>query len=245
MLELEEEFTVEKEIKVPKSQRFRRNYTSDYHKVNGEYPTTWARRVFKKYVNQPYEEAFAYFCTLVPDYQQKWFKSEFDVSRGWWTPYDQYTLDEDNIIRVMEKKQKKGPVTFESFDYKIGYKSKKSGSIIVPKNNWDTRRIIKDYPGQYVEVVISGYIKEFESDKDREYIRLMKEKAKLKNLDKKNKKKEKQKIAYSFLTKEEVQRKAEISTDLIKVKKHGFDKESFRGIEYHGQKRKLKTAQNG
>ena len=248
MLELEEEFTVEEVTKVPKGQRFRRNGRGDYHKVNGDYPSTWARRVIKKYVGKTYEEAFEYFCTLVPDYQQKWFHQEFVLSRGWWTPTDKYELDDNNIIRIVEKETKKGPFIFESYDYKVGYKNNRDKRIYIPKNKWDRSwemSYIKDHPEKYTEFVVSGYKKEFESDKDREYIRLMKEKNKLRKLDGKNKKKEKEKVAYSFLTKEESERRANYERDLaidkVKVQKHGFNDESFKGLEYHGQKRKLKT----
>jgi hypothetical protein len=250
MSELDEEFSIEQVKQLPKSQRFRNlehnmHGTSDYHKVNGEYPTTWARRVMRKYVGKTYEEAFAYYCTLVPDYQQKWFKSEFDLSTTWWrTPSDNFILDENHIIKIKETESKSGPVIFSSYDYKEGHKNRRDGNIVVPKKWWDDQgemRYVRMFPERYDTVVVSGYSKEFESEKDREYIRLTKEKAKLQKLNKKIEKKEKAKVDYSFISKEEAQRKAEIATDLIKVQKHGFDEESFKGIEYHGQKRKLKT----
>ena len=90
----------------------------------------------------------------------------------------------------------------------------------------------------FIKIVICGYSKEFESKKDKEYIRLMKEKAKQKKLFDKYYKKEKRKKDYSFLTDDEKRKIEERQTDLIKRDSHGFDDESFKGYWYHGQKRK-------
>ena len=207
MAELDEEFAIKQ---LPKSQRFRLfKISSDYHKVNGEYPQKWARRVLRKFVGKTYDEVFAYFCTLVPDYQQKYFIEELKLSQGYWTPDNKYVVDE-GIIKIVVKEAKNGLIVFESYDYKIGYKNKRDGSITVPSGRWqngDEMRYINAYPRRYTKVIVSGYTKEFESVKDREYIRLMKEKTKLKKLDEKKKKKEKEKVDYSFISFQEEQKK--------------------------------------
>jgi hypothetical protein len=224
MTELDEELTVEKVVKLTKSQKERYGHgSSDCHKVNGAYPYKWARRVLRKYVGKSYNEAFAYFCTLVPDYQQKFFIEELKLSQGYWTPDNKYTIDDEGIIRIIPKDSNTGPVTFFSYDYAIGYRNRRTGELATTKD-----RYVSIYPERYDKAVVAGYTKEFESNKDREYIRLMKEKTKLKNLDDKKKKKEKEKVDYSFISFQEEQKKREMEVDLMKLKKHGFDEISFR-----------------
>lgn len=58
---------------------------------------------------------------------------------------------------------------------------------------------------------------------------------KLQNIDRKKALRLKE---YSFLSKEEVLLQKEKELDKIKLLKHGFDEESFKGEHYHGQKRK-------
>ena len=223
MIELDEELILGKIKQLSKRQIERyRNGSSDYHKVNGCYPCKWARRTLRKYVGKSYDKAFAYFCTLVPDYQQKFFIQELKLSQGYWTQDNKYVIDNNGIIQIMSKELKSESVVFFSYDYIVGYKSKRTGEVTA------YNRYVDMFPERYDTIIVSGFSKEFESVKDREYIRLMKEKSKLKKLEEKKKKKEKEKVDYSFISFQEEQKKREAERDLIKLKKHGFDETSFR-----------------
>lgn len=83
--------------------------------------------------------------------------------------------------------------------------------------------------------------KQFESKKDKEFIRLMYEKnqaikrsERLLKIEKKNKE-------YSFLSKSELEKLKSKDLDIIKRDSKGFNEESFKGDFYHGRKNKRKN----
>lgn len=201
--------------------------------------------IVKKFIGNDFDKAYSYLCTKLPYYKRHWFTG--NIGNG---KYDKWLIDDNNCIQynpnyyyIKTKPTKK--IYFISIDYTEGWYIKKSRlymtdyefkSIYWSLNYKDP----KLFEHVAIKVVLNGLCKEFDSKKDKEYIRLSKEKQKqIKYYKKLNKKLNKQKI-YSFLTKEEEQLKQEKELDIIKRDSHGFDENSFKYDPYHSNKQKLK-----
>lgn len=218
------------------------------------YPWVKARRVIKKYIGKNYGKAFSEYCGLVKQYEQSTFYDDFFKKHGTYEP--EYIIDKQNRIQINKKRLKQDAerrnrgkeagVSFISIDYRTGYMNKHTGEII-DKNeyyrkshHWDSN-LGHWVNNNYIEVVVSGFAKHFKNDKDPEYIRLMAEYRKQSALYRKMKKKQKSAKSYSFLTRDEIERKKLDALDAQKIESHGFNSDSFKGIEYHGEKRKRKV----
>lgn len=240
-----------------------RNYGNmyDIHKFDhgwhrsdkSDYAWVKAERVIKRFIGKNYGKAFSVYCELVEKYQQNVFYDDFFKKTGRWEP--EYSIDKQNRIQINKAKlrqdaerrakQKERGITFISIDYETGYMHRHTGEIIDKHEyykksyRWD-EGLHQLYNNDYIEVIVSGFAKHFKSEKDPEYIRLNAEKIKQKALYQKIEKKEKRAKAYDFMTRAETERKKLDALDAQKIQSHGFNDESFKGIEYHGQKRKLK-----
>jgi hypothetical protein len=224
-----------------------------YRSDKSDYAWVKAERVIKKFIGKNYGKAFSAYCELVEKYEQNVFYDDFFKKTGRWEP--EYSIDKQNRIQINKAKlrqdaerrakRKERGVTFVSIDYETAFMHKQTGEILSRKDyhsnikfDWGRHAYIQD--NNYVEVIVSGFAKHFKSEKDPEYVRLNAEKIKQKALYRKIEKKEKRAKAYEFMTKDEVKRKKLDALDAQKIQAHGFGEESFKGIEYHGQKRKLK-----
>lgn len=220
---------------------------SDWHYVEDYGPNTIANRVLKKFENKTFDEAFAYYCTLVPKYQQKFFAQQIETeyNRYWRNCY----ILENGIIKKMSPKDKK-IYTFYSDDYTYCYRHKVTGREITKETYW-SERMPKDPHrcySNYVDVVkkdfeikvLTGWSKSFESKEDPRYLRLLREQQKRKKIKENNAWKALKQKVYCFMTKDELEKKKLAKTDELTRDRHGFDKTTFKGIEYHGQKRKRK-----
>lgn len=176
------------------------------HRVDGLYPWDNVKRVLKKYKGKHFDDAFSYFCELVPQYQQKWFLEEFEPKDYYRSRYsDTWYVDKDGLIQVKKAPKNKKPISFASDDYKVEFRHKVTGHKRDDFKEETTRRqrtiyyyehIVTYYygikhekklpkhlqysakPEDFEPVIISGWIKYFKSKKDREYKRLMAEKIK-------------------------------------------------------------------
>lgn len=222
-------------------------FDNPYYKSNkGDYAWVKADRVIKKFLGKSFDKAFSYYCNQVEIYEQFEFLDNFKQHSHWgYSIYpSEYIVDDNGNIQINpeykkrrwhRKKDTSDGVTFESYDYAEGYRHNETGEI---KKNL----IWGDNPRQWTRIVVSGFWKHFDDVNDKEYIRLKREDHQRKELnDRRYKKWARYEKQYSFLTDEEKKLKKEEITDLIKLESHGFDENSFKGIEYHGQKRKLKN----
>lgn len=198
--------------------------------------------VLKKYLGRSFDDAFSEYCKRVPIFKQSDFLEEFTNRR--WRRNANYLIDEngniqfnpDGLIITFHKykeRYRNRPVTFVSADYKTQFIHKRTKQVV---DRHDYFRYT--YPENYIEVIVSGYKKEFESKKDPEYIRLKAEKRKQLKLLKKAEKRVKKEKAYCFLTSSEIEKIKLREESKLKIIKHGFTEESFKGEYYHGQKRK-------
>ena len=224
---------------------------SDYHRVGDYFPSTIRERVIEKFMDKSFDQAFAYFCTLVPKYQQKEFKEgfTFGINKSWRS--SNYEIV-NGIIRKIEHEDYKKPVRFKSDDYTETYQHKVTGHKISDNEYWNRSAYIRTKGSSsngkwmainrddYELITLTGWSQEFESTRDPRYLKLTQERAQRKHLEQKKEDKVKKHRSYCFLTKDELQKKCDISESRLVRDRHGFDKTTFMGIEYHGQKRKLK-----
>ena len=187
--------------------------------------------ILKSHIGKSVDDAFSKYCEKVDIQDQKYFFKEFNEEKQY---YSDYIIDDNKNIQLNSNgwKRKKNRVIFRSFDIKYGWYDIRAKIIV--NAGW---RCVSE---EYIRCIIQGYEKIFESKKDPEYKRLMAEKVKLQRLDKKQKRKERRRQQYSFLTKREIALKND-KEDILKRDRKGFDEESFKGLEYHGQKRKRKS----
>lgn len=203
------------------------------HKVNGVFPYKIINRVIKAYINKPFDKAFSYYCSLVPIYQQHLFIEEFQPKR--WRNNNEYYLDSAGTIKK-RKVYKDKSVTFYSIDYEYRYEYFRNGKQL---REWEFPKSTDER----VCVVIGGYKKTFSSKKDPEFIKLTAEK--MQQLKKIKRERDKQWASkeFVFLTQEEQKIINDREIDIIKRDSHCFNEDSFKGIEYHGQKHKRKDTE--
>lgn len=189
------------------------------HNTGHYSPYTLINRVCKMFLGQHIDEAFSYYCKLVPKYQQKFFLDHINNNRSW--RYETYILDENSNIILNPKYTQKKIYKIYSDDYKIGWK-------YIGKNH-KLKGYIDDAPPYYSQnndweqVVISGHIQYFESRKDPRYIKYHQEKQKKYRRELRQWRKEQKLRQYNFLTKSEQQRILDKESNDIKIIKHGFD----------------------
>lgn len=237
-----------------KLEREKRNwYTakgSSFHKVGDYSPWTIVNRIIKAYVDKPFNDAFSYYCTKVPKYQQYRFLERFENKFSRW--YDDYEIDDDGIIRKVKKDTPKLLHRFYSEDYESAWKNRITGHIISEddynrlRNGYYWWMYRKHTPkvnlAEYDLVTIKGWVKEFSNTGDPEFRRLHSERKKRRGKIDRLDKKEKEKITYSFLTKAERARKKLMEDNELVRDNHGFDETAFIDKHYHGQKRKWKKS---
>lgn len=207
----------------------RRRYWGCY-KIGDYSVWTLVYRVCDSYIGKPFNDAFSYFCTLVPKHLQSIFLDEFDDRH-----YRYYDVDDDGNIQNVKRKHSK-KVYFTSLDYAYDVEYWKDGKVIKP-DWWNGN--CRDYDEKKI-VVTSGYCYEFSSRNDPTFKKLMAEKMQqLKKIHRAWKEVEEEKFwkrQEECIRREKEKEKEENDSN---IQRFGFDaKTSFKGDEYHGQKRK-------
>ncbi len=194
-----------------------------WHKVGDYGPWKIAERVIENNIGKPFDDAFSYYCKLVPIYQQDAFLEEFRPSRYGFT-YKDYIVDGEGLIqRNRDRNKYKGPYTFYSSDFKSEKRHIITGKVKEEYYPWFHKRKNKDEDHMYVDVVISGFSETFESRKDRRFRRLKAEKYKEFLRERKARKKLPDINEHDFrriLKQKELKEREE---NLTKILKHGFD----------------------
>lgn len=192
-----------------------------YHNIGHYSPYQLVDRVCKMYLGQHINDAFSYYCKLVPKYQQKYFLEEFQEKKWRYKPY----ILDNNIIILNRKYKEKKIYKIYSDDYKIGWKyiGKDKFRRFLWKYKIFTERPYSWVIDQYEQIVISGHIKYFESRKDPRWIKYHAEKQKKYKRELRQRRKEDKLRQYNFLTKSEQQLILDKESNDIKIIKHGFD----------------------
>lgn len=99
-----------------------------YHKVNGIWPSDRVRRIIKNNIGKSFADAFSYYCSKVPKYQQKYFLKEFEESNSNYYYYDQYYVDDNGLIQIANSDYKRSKtISIISDDYKTEERHKVTG----------------------------------------------------------------------------------------------------------------------
>lgn len=222
--------------------RWKRSYP--LHPVEGISPYMRTDNILKKFIGKPFSAAFSRYCEQVPVYQQQHFLAEVDpaIDRYLNPTYpNDYYLDAQGLIRKRPQRRYHWyggpPYEVKSVDY-VGEKRHKVTGKVLPEERWKTilpsnwRQV---YPGKteyqaeeiykkdFVEVCVQGWVKFFDSKSDPEYIRLSEDVRKQHRKLHRAKVKEDAAKAYSFLTKQEIERKQLDTGNDLKVVRKGFD----------------------
>lgn len=205
---------------------YRKHYRGNWHIVEGRSPWAISHHIYKKFINKNINDAFSYFCSITPYYMQEYFWryiskniGESSRYRNWYGDNNYYIDEYNNIQKMKGIKPILSPVyvgkrTVIKKEIKYFHKPKKGfarrlAPIIEEKEEIAFTK--KYYPGE------KGYKRYFlERRKHKHY-----------------KEEEKE---YDFNRLKRLKKANELD-NLIRDR-HGFDENSFRGIEYHGGKRK-------
>lgn len=210
-------------------------YGWDHRKYNSKYyygvtDFKKIKYIIENNIGKSFDLTYRYFCKKYPNIRRKYFLDKFEYNYR--RCYFLYYIDgEGDIIKgdPINKRNKK-PVIFKSFDLQT--KPVHKVSLNSPSNYqikwwyWQKDSIKESY----VEIPIKGVYKEFESKKDRLFVRLMYEKnqaikrsLKLKRI---NKALEEESLLHNL---ESSYKKKQLELDIIKRDSHGFDENSFIG----------------
>jgi len=196
---------------------------SDDHRIGDYYPWTIVIRVLDRFIGKHVNKAFSYYCTLVPKYQQEAFWDEIennkDVPAHWYRP--SYYIDKGNNVR--RQRRVSSPRKYVYTD-REDIESKKT-TYFHGRNSKYGRRLA----AVEKKIHLIKYTKKYYQG-TKGYSRYMAEKQQHKMS------KEVIENYYDF-NRIKREKKADDEDELIRDN-HGFDETSFKGIEYHGGKRK-------
>lgn len=204
-----------------------------YHKVNGRNPWQNTYQLLSKFLGKTFSEAQAAVYKALPIYQVDIFERELIVTGNAKYRGRDFYLDKDFLIRKVDKEKKLHYIY--SSDYKA--ESYLAGTDILESS---LSYMDRTFRYNFERKVLSGSELVFESKKDPRYQKLIQESNRLNKKKEKEKKKDKLSKSYSYLTRKETEKLEDLESNLIRLKALGFHEDSFKGMEYHGQKRKLK-----
>lgn len=210
---------------------------SEYHPIDNIYPYKRVHRLIEYGVGKPFDEIFSKYCSQVPRYQQHIFLEEFKPEKKYNYRGIMYYVDDEGLIRKKIKeryswRRKKEKRVFYSDDYKTEMRHKITGKKKPEYSWWDKRTHVNDE--DYEPVVISGWSKEYKTNRDREFMRLKKERfrqyQRQRKLEKEKREKEFLEKLHLIQEKEKERKRLEKERDMTSLIKHGFDPTtSFRG----------------
>lgn len=224
---------IDKVKELPKRQGFRRiknvdwySRKSKYHKVNGKFPYDNIRRLLKDSIGKNVDGVFRKYCKIVPKYQQDEFYDFLNRDMRYFKRFDSFYVDDEKLVQFSKiTNAYKGPYRITSGDVKYESRHKVTGKK-ESEYSWADKKHNKN---DYEMVLVQGWEKWFETKKDREYIRLKRERLKQRKRNGKlyrNRFTVSQEEVRRILREKELKDKLE---NLVKIESHGFNpKTSFR-----------------
>lgn len=228
---------------MPYTESMRRKYLdgwyarwkSDVHRVGSRHMYAIIRHVFLRFEGKHVNKAFTYYCSLVPKYMQDYFWNEFNTDKkiSWRWRNTGFYIDRGSNIRKQKKefKEKKYEyVNLKTFkEIKFIYENKsnsKYGRKLPPK---EITEHFESFDKRYPEG--SKGFKRIQYEREKQY-----------RVANRYRQAENDAKIYDLLTYKK-KKKANKEDDRIRDS-HGFDENSFFGIEYHGRKRKRDKKKN-
>lgn len=206
-----------------------------------------ANRIVDANIGKSFDMTFSYFCKKI-HHKQRWyhcfldkFSSNGDDKFSRYTFYD-YFVDENRLIQKYNRIEPKKMYIWKSNDYKDELRYVSDDRVVSKLSIFERNR--RNYNGDKTyRFILSGEVKSYPYG-SRIATKLISERAqKLRKLERQELI-AKREIQYCFLSKNELQVKKDKELSWIDRDRLGFGKDSFKGIEYHGQKRKLKLTEN-
>ena len=227
----------------------------DYRRGNKKYDYyKLAKRLAEANIGESFDLTFRWFCKQVPKWKQDIFLDKFSSDEfhsryhyrsGYDSKYYGFWVDDNRLIQETKYIYDKKPFILVSPDYKTA-KVYKSDDRLESWCRTDERRHRKFLGDETYLKVISGYSQEYSQNcafakQKKAEAQKVKRKQERNNQNKKyNSDKADWILCYEKRIAKEKEREKEREKDRIGMEALGFDSTSFKGIEYHGQKRKLK-----
>ena len=205
-------------------------------RIKGVVIWKYADLVIKNNIGKNYDNAFSYYTRKTKNVcdSKYWWNNKFN------SRYVDYIVDKEGNIQRNEnirtnlrriKGSSKTPYTFKSYDYEVKSFDIIHGNEIDPYSMWYSKRLVIEMvvEGYYIENVIPG--SKLEKKLNREKNQKRKQLQRLANSVPKE---------YCYKTKQEIIERINKEVELQRLRKRGFDENSFRGEEYHGRKKNKK-----
>ena len=204
-----------------------------------------ANKIIEANVGKDFDLTFSYFCKQI-GYNQQWydcFLREFTIDNARRryalnSIYCGYWVDDNRLIQVTNYEKTNNPYIWKSDDYKVEERYI-SDDKRVEGISWTERRKRELSKDKTYNFILSGSIKSYPFN-SRIAIKLRAEKQQKHKKLYKQLLKSKKEFQYCFMTKSEIQIKQDRELNWVNRDRFGFDENSFKGMYYHGQKRKLK-----
>lgn len=191
-----------------------------------------ADRVCKAYIGKKWDDAFSYYCKLVP----KNVKNRYEAFCNRFKPnrrfrYDEWFVEDGIIIHKSYTRSKK--ITIRSLNYKTQLLHKQTHKPL-PTFHWIYN---KKYTSEYIDqnysyFIVEGWEREFSSKNDHIYKRLYKEQQDYIKKESRIFEKQKEEKQYELLSLTEKKILEEKERNSIDIDRLGFDeKSSFKKIK--------------
>ncbi len=198
-----------------------------------------AERVCKMFIGKKWDDAFAYYCKLVPkntEHRYEAFCNRFNY-QGRWSKQKWFI---ENGIIVYKPYTYSKTVTIKSLDYKTEYLHKETMRPI-PSLYWIGNKkhlYTKEYIDKnYAYFITQGWEKTFSSRNDPTYKKLYKEQQDAIRKNNRILKKERKEKQYDMLSRSEMKMLEEKERNSIDIQRLGFDEAtSFRNNSVYVKK---------
>ncbi len=212
-------------------------------------PYAIASNVIKKFLNKSFDNAFSYYCQKVSKRFQKVFYQYIDVIKdspyNFWRLKDYYVDDFKNIQRYPRiKKPRRDSTSWWGANMRpiYYYEGLEQWTEIVDLcYNKPARGFGRRLAAEQVKVEILTYDRRFEEG-SKDHASAWAAELQARHLNHKVYLREQKEKVYDLLTYKR-KKKADALDDAIRDR-HGFNKDSFKGSEYHGGQRKRNKKKN-
>ncbi len=107
----------------------------DYHENSRQKLNPWvlSERVISKFLGKSFDDAYSYYCKLIPNWDAIYFKKSFKedfieyAQMRRYSNFAKYYIDEQGNIQKLESEIKRKPIYITSDDYKTELRHKETG----------------------------------------------------------------------------------------------------------------------
>lgn len=187
-----------------------------------------AERVCKMFIGKKWDDAFAYYCKLVPKNTEHRYEAFCDRFKTWgYRRWDVWFVE--NGIIVYKPYIRPKTITIKSLDYKTELLHKETLTPL-PQFYWIHKNLTREYIDKnYAYFITQGWEREFSSKNDPTYKKLYKEQQDQIKKSERLRKKQREEMQYDMLSTSERKLLEEKERNSIDIQRLGFDEvTSFR-----------------